>query len=209
MYKVRKLILIPILIFCISVIYLNHLRKDSFQEQKTLLSDLSNGEFNLTLNEMDNINTKYPSLAINTIPIKTLKSRYLNFHKRKNEANVLIDIALNENPYSVYSYYLKARILIEQNRNLKALDYLREAYRLSPETYYSTSIYVTLLGNFKLHQELLDIFPQIKLSSNWNIWNFYLLSLDNSRLEKNSQELNQIFSFARGKFKDKQINFNN
>ena len=209
MHKVRKLISIVILILCINVIYLNNLRNESFQLQKILLSDLSKGEYNLDLNDLDRIYTAYPNLAINTIPLKTIKSRYLNFYNLKNEADVLLDISITENPYSVYAYYLKSRILIEQNKNIQALDYLKMAFKLSPRTNYSSSVYFTLLGNLGMYQELINIYPTIKSIPDWSLWQFYLLALNNSKPQNNLNEFNEIISFARTIFNEKEINFNN
>ena len=209
MYKVRKLILIPILILNIYVIYLNSLRKESFKVQKVLLNDMSTGEFNLQLNQINDLNDQYPSLAINTIPIKTLKSRYLNFYNLKKESMSLLNISLLENPYSVYSFYLKSRILIDQNRNLEAISYLRQAFKISPGTTYSSSLYVTLLGDLKLYKELIDIFPQLKLIPDLNIWRFYISALKISTPNKNLQEIDSIISFGKNKFKNKKIFFNN
>ena len=167
----------------------------NFQVTKILLSDLSKGEYNLDLNDLDRIYTISNLYKYNSF--KTIKSRYLNFYNLKNEADVLLDISITENPYSVYAYYLKSRILIEQNKNIQALDYLKMAFKLSPRTNYSSSVYFTLLGNLGMYQELINIYPTIKSIPDWSLWQFYLLALNNSKPQNNLNEFNEIISFAR------------
>lgn len=174
--KNKNLFSILLFFIMISSVYLQNSVFNSYKFQKILLSDLSNNTNSFSLPQIKDI-PEYPSLAVNSIPIKSIKARYLLDYDQIIIANEFADEGLISNPYIVYSYYIMARILLKERKIYKSLDYLRKGFEISKNVDYLSSLYFSLLSNLNLKNELIDIFPSIKNSKNQNIWKFYYLSV--------------------------------
>lgn len=177
MYKFRNLILIFFLILNLGITYLNYLRNESFKYQKILIKDISDGNFSINEVQIDKFNFNYPSLAINTIPNKTIKARYLTQFNKEEDAIRLLNSSISENPFSVYTYYMLARVNIKQNNLYEALDNLRKGFEIQPNTNYLSVLYFSLLSELNLKNELFESINKISLSNNFEIWRFYYLSI--------------------------------
>jgi tetratricopeptide (TPR) repeat protein len=121
-----------IILVYIGVLFLNLLRFNSQVLQKTLLSDLAYNKYNIDKGELDKINYYYPELTANLIPITTLIARYHLHYKDFNKAINFGKKGIESNPYLAYTYYSVARIYLEKNNLSKGFEYIKEAYRLSP-----------------------------------------------------------------------------
>lgn len=175
MHKILSLILVFLL--SIFTCYLNKLRNESFKNQKLLLYDLNNGVFNYNLDQINSVNVNYPSLSINTIPLKTLKARYLINFGKNQEAMSLLESSLEENPFSQYPIYLISREFYKTGNLTTALKYLRVGFEINQNTPYLSSFYFSLLSLLNLQKELIDAFDKIIESDNPDIWKFYYLSI--------------------------------
>ena len=125
------------------VVFLNFKRYESYFIQKTLLYDLSENRISL---KVENLSTfYYPSLAINTIPIKSLISRYyINEKDNLNALRLLQDSNL-DNPYLPITNYLTSRFYIEQKNDLKSsFIYIKKAYDQSPKIESISELYFAL-----------------------------------------------------------------
>jgi len=163
------------------------------------LSDLSNNTNSFSLSQIKDI-PEYPSLAVNSIPIKSIKARYLLDYDQIIMANEFADEGLIINPYIVYSYYIMARILLKERKLYKSLDYLRKGFEISKNVDYLSSLYFSLLSSLNLKKELIDAFDKIIESDNPDIWKFYYLSI------KELSDSNQDFIDIVVKTASKQLN---
>ena len=161
------------------IVYLNLLRFNSFQNQVNLIEDLSNNTYEFNVENLLNKSYPYPSLTVNSIPINTLKARYLINLNQIDEALRSIDEGLRYNPYMIYSHYLKARIYLSQNKLISSLEFLREGFKISPNNSYLTPLYFTLLGQLNQKEELIGVFDTISGINNIEVWKYYFLSLKN------------------------------
>lgn len=121
-----------IILVYIGVSFLNLMRFNSHRLQKTLLSDLALNIYNVDKVELDKINYYYPELTVNLIPITTLIARYHLHYNHFDKAINFGKKGIQSNPYLAYTYYLVARIYLEKNNLSKGFEYMKEAYRLSP-----------------------------------------------------------------------------
>ena len=191
----KNLSLILIFLLSISTSYLNYLRNESFKNQKLLLYDLNNGFFNYSLDQINLLDVNYPSLSINTIPLKALKARYLIYFEQNQEALSLLKSSLNENPFSQYPFYLIAREYYKEGKLNIAVNYLRKGFEIKYSTPYLSSFYFSLLSSLNLKKELIDAFDKIIESDNPEIWKFYYLSIINL-LDSNQDFVNTVVKTA-------------
>jgi len=197
--KNNNLFSISLFFIMISSVYLQNSVFNSYKFQKILLSDLSNNTNSFSLSQIKDI-PEYPSLAVNSIPIKSIKARYLLDYDQIIMANEFADEGLIINPYIVYSYYIMARILLKERKLYKSLDYLRKGFEISKNVDYLSSLYFSLLSSLNLKKELIDAFDKIIESDNPDIWKFYYLSI------KELSDSNQDFIDIVVKTASKQLN---
>jgi tetratricopeptide (TPR) repeat protein len=140
------MILRNILLILISVIiiYLNFLRLNSFILQPIILGDFANNTISISSNEINKIDYLYPTLAINTIPMSTLVSRY---QMKKNNFSASINLCkdgIEANPYLAFSDYQLSRIYTELKMFNKAYHHIEKAYKLSPNIISISALYEAL-----------------------------------------------------------------
>lgn len=168
---------------------------NSYQDQTILLGDISNNNFTFTQSEIENINHKYPSLAINSFPIASLKARYFDKYGDLKTALELSKMGIISNPSIADTYYIKARIHISMNDFTNALDELRKAIKISIRKNYISALYFTLLSELNYQQELIDNFEVFKYSNDIETINFYLLALKTVLGENNPFYISALKNF--------------
>jgi len=133
-----------LIFFSLIVIYLNFLRLESFILQPILLYDIANDEISFTYNQAKERIKNYPSLAINTIPMKSLLSKYAVDSKNLDTAISLLEESKDLNPYLAFSNYQLSRIYIQLNDYDKAFEYIKIAFKLSPNITSISALYKAL-----------------------------------------------------------------
>ena len=78
-----------------------------------LLQDFNSNQYNLPINQLENIVPSIPNITVTTIPIKSIKARYYFKAKKYRKAIELIDEGTKANPYLFYSEILKSQIYQE------------------------------------------------------------------------------------------------
>ena len=133
-----------LIFFSLFIIYLNYIRLESFILQPKLLYDLANDEVSYEFNQINNKIKNYPSLAINTIPINSLLSRYAIVSQNFDDAIRLLEQGNKQNPYLAFSNYQLSRIYIQLNDYDKAFKYIENAYKQSPNIISISALYNAL-----------------------------------------------------------------
>lgn len=133
-----------LIFFTLVTIYLNFLRLESFIIQPKLLNDLANDKVSFEYKQIKKEIKNYPSLAINTIPIKSLLSKYAIDSKNFDVAIELLEQGNKLNPYLAFSDYQLSRVYIQLNDYDKALKYIDKAYKLSPNIISISALYKAL-----------------------------------------------------------------
>lgn len=153
---------------------------NSYVDQSSLLLDAVNDDYLLSINNYQNINSKYPSLALNSVPIMTYLSRYDTHKKDYKKAIKKLSLSLEKNPYSTYTKYLIARNYIFLNDLNSSQSILEEVFNDSPKIESSSALYFAVLGENKNISKLIYHFNDMKLIENKNLWNYYISSVKNS-----------------------------
>lgn len=133
-----------LIFFCFVSVYLNYLRLESFILQPHLLHDFANDEVSFEFNQIKNKIKNYPSLAINTIPINSLLSKYAIDSEKIDDAIRLLEQGNKLNPYLAFSDYQLSRIYIQLNDYDNAFIYIEKAYKLSPNIISISALYKAL-----------------------------------------------------------------
>ena len=106
----------------------NYLVLDSHRYQLVLLNDAKYGIYTFSINQLDKINYKYPSLALNSVPILTYVSRYFTEDDQFNYAVEQLKESLNSNPNSLFTKYHLSRNYIFLNDFKNAELYLQQIF---------------------------------------------------------------------------------
>jgi tetratricopeptide (TPR) repeat protein len=93
-----------------------------------LLQDFNSNNYNVPLNQVDNIVPDMPNITVTTIPINSVKARYYVNAKKYDKALTLLDKGKSANPYLYYSEILKSQIFQEQGKLDSAKVYARKAF---------------------------------------------------------------------------------
>ena len=101
--KIKKLIQLSFFIlaflFLIPSLIISNKVFESLKGQMYLLQDFNTNQYNLALNEVENITPNIPNITVTTIPINSIKARYFVQNKKYDKALKLIESGTNANPY--------------------------------------------------------------------------------------------------------------
>ena len=177
--KIKTRILIFAFI-CLSIffVFANYKKFVSSQIQVIFHKDLVEGSYYFKNDQITQIDINFPSLSHNMIPIKTYVARYYLNQKKYEDALYNINAAIEKNPFSVYSFYLKARIYLDMDQQKEALNYLEKSYLLSNSTDYVAALYFTLLLKNKDYEKLFSNYTNVENSLNKTIWSYYISAIN-------------------------------
>tara|TARA_B100000989_G_scaffold214088_1_gene162744 strand:+ start:3531 stop:4157 length:627 start_codon:yes stop_codon:yes gene_type:complete len=159
-------------------VYANYKKLLSSQLQVIFHKDLVDGSYSFNIDQLKEYDLDFPSLSFNMIPIETYLARYYLNQKKYEDALNNINAAIEKNPFSVYSFYLKARIYLDFGHQKKALNYLEKSYLLSNSTDYVAALYYTLLSENQNYKKLFSNYINVENSLNKNIWFYYLNAIN-------------------------------
>jgi O-antigen ligase len=91
-------------------IYVSNKVYESLKGQMYLLQDFNSNQYNLPLNQVDNVVPDIPNITVTTIPINSVKARYYVNAKKYDKAMALVEKGTKANPYLFYSELLKSQI---------------------------------------------------------------------------------------------------
>lgn len=166
----------------------NYFTFNSYRYQTILLNDAKNDKFTLSISELNNINYKYPSLALNSVPILTYISRYYTEENQFNYAIDQLKQSLVFNPNSLYTKYLLSRNYIFLNDFKSAEIYLEQIFDQSPKIESSSSLYLSVLEINQNINDLVNIYDNMIEVKSKIVWQYYLSALKNN-LESDSIKL--------------------
>ena len=156
-------------------IYTSNKVYQSLKGQMFLLQDFNSNQFNIPLNQVDNLVPDIPNITVTTIPINSVKARYYVNAKKYDKALTLIDKGTSANPYLYYSEILKSQIFQEQGKLDSAKVYAKKAFFGLPNNDLHASRYINLI-NLTRDREGLDIaFELLTAKNKLNNWKNYLI----------------------------------
>ena len=175
LFKKKYYIIYLTFLFLIPTLYINNSVYNSLKGQMFLLQDFNSNQFNVPLNQVDNIVPDMPNITVTTIPINSVKARYYVNAKRYDKAFALLDKGTSANPYLFYSEILKSQIFQEQGKLDSAKVYARKAFFGLPNNDLHASRYINLINLTRDKKALEEAFELLTYKNKENNWKNYLI----------------------------------
>jgi tetratricopeptide (TPR) repeat protein len=156
-------------------IYTSNKVYQSLKGQMFLLQDFNSNQFNIPLNQVDNLVPDIPNITVTTIPINSVKARYYVNAKKYDKALTLLDKGTSANPYLYYSEILKSQIFQEQGKLDSAKVYARKAFFGLPNNDLHSSRYINLISITRDKKALDEAFELLTNKNKENNWKNYLI----------------------------------
>ena len=176
-YKsISKGFLITSLILLLPSLYVSNSVYKSLKGQMFLLQDFNSNNYNIPLNQVDNIVPDMPNITVTTIPINSVKARYYVNAKKYDKALALLDKGTSANPYLFYSEILKSQIFQEQGKLDSAKVYAKKAFFGLPNNDLHASRYINLINITRDKSALDEAFERLTYKNKENNWKNYLIT---------------------------------
>jgi len=147
---------------------------ESFKGQLILLQDFNSNQFNVPLNQVDNIVPDIPNITVTTIPINSVKARYYVNAKQYDKALALLDKGVKANPYLFYSEILKSQIFQEKGQIDSALVYAKKAFFGLPNNDLHAARLINLINLKRDRESLEEAYALLTYKNKENNWKNYL-----------------------------------
>jgi tetratricopeptide (TPR) repeat protein len=141
-----------------------------------LLQDFNSNQFNLPLNQVDNVVPDIPNITVTTIPINSVKARYYVNAKKYDKALALLEEGTKANPYLYYSEILKSQIFQEKGQLDSAKVYARKAFFGLPNNDLHASRYINLINITRDREAIEDAFELLTAKNKAVNWKNYLIT---------------------------------
>ena len=174
-YKIKYNLIYLTFLFLIPTLYINNSVYNSLKGQMFLLQDFNSNQFNVPLNQVDNIVPDMPNITVTTIPINSVKARYYVNAKKYDKALALLDKGTSANPYLYYSEILKSQIFQEKGKLDSAKVYARKAFFGLPNNDLHASRYINLINLTRDKKALEEAFELMTYKNKENNWKNYLI----------------------------------
>ena len=151
----------------------------SLKGQMFLLQDFNSNQYNIPLNQLEDIVPKIPNITVTTIPINSVKARYFFNAKKYEKALDLLDKGTVANPYLFYSEILKSQIFEKQGKLDSAKVYAKKAFFGLPNNDLHASRYINLINLTGDRKSLDEAFELLTTKNKFNNWKNYLIIASN------------------------------
>ena len=167
--------LVLAILLALPTIYINNSVFNSLKGQMILLQDFNSNQFNLPINQVENVVPNIPNITVTTIPINSVKARYFVNAKKYDKAMTLLDKGTRANPYLYYSEILKSQIFQEKGQLDSAKFYARKAFFGLPNNDLHSTRYLNLINLTRDRNALEEAFDLITAKNKPNNWKNYLI----------------------------------
>jgi len=156
-------------------IYVSNKVYESLKGQMFLLQDFNSNQFNVPLNQLDNIVPDIPNITVTTIPINSVKARYYVNAKKYDKALELLEEGTKANPYLFYSEILKSQIFQEKGQLDSAKVYAKKAFFGLPNNDLHATRYINLINLTRDRAALEEAFELLTEKNKLSNWKNYLI----------------------------------
>jgi len=177
--KVNLLFMVLALAVLLPSLYVTNSVYKSLKGQMFLLQDFNSNQFNVPLNQVDNIVPNMPNITVTTIPINSVKARYYVNAKKYDKALALLNSGTSANPYLFYSEILKSQIFQELGQLDSAKVYARKAFFGLPNNDLHSSRYINLINITKDREALDEAYELLVAKNKFINWKNYLIIAKN------------------------------
>ena len=173
--KINTVFLILAILIVLPSIYVSKQVYESLKGQMFLLQDFNSNQYNIPLDQLDNIVPNIPNITVTTIPINSVKARYFVKLKQYDKALTLLDKGTFANPYLFYSELLKSQIYQEKGRLDSAKIFAKKAFFGLPNNDLHASRYLNLINITRDREALEEAFKPLTAKNKISNWLNYLI----------------------------------
>ena len=151
----------------------------SLTQQGRLLFEFNNGDYKLTLAELEQIEDDFPNLTETAMPIKAMKARYFYLNNQKEKAHKYALLGAKDNPQIYFGESLKSQFFLQEQKQDSAYYYSKLAFDNLPNNMPHYNLYMNSLVSMNDIQEINRVFYYVQsLAGDTSIlWQIYLRSL--------------------------------
>lgn len=172
-----------IIIFLLPLLLIHIISYNSLRKQGLLLYEFNNAQYNMTIDQLDEISHTFPNLTETAMPIKAIKARYYYLQGKKDLAHEMATKGAKDNPYIFFGENLKSQFFFQEGNIDSAYVYAKKAFDGLPNNMPHYDMYMKTLVSKKLYNEIDEAFERIiGLGGNDKlIWTIYIRSLAQTR----------------------------
>ena len=174
-HKINLTLITLGLIIIVPCLYVTNQVYNSLKGQMYLLQDFNSNNYNLPINQVDDIVPDIPNITVTTIPINSVKARYYLNAKKYDKALYLVNKGVKANPFLFYSEVLKSQIFEEQGILDSAKYYARKAFQGLPNNDLHSSRYLNIISKTRDKEELESAFELLTFNNKLLNWKNYLI----------------------------------
>jgi O-antigen ligase len=189
--KLNQLFLLLSITILLPSFFITNSVYKSLKGQMFLLQDFNSNQYNIPLNQLENLVPEIPNITVTTIPINSVKARYFVNAKQYDRALDLIRKGSGANPYLFYSEILKSEIFQKQGKLDSAKVNAKKAFFGLPNNDLHSSRYINLINLTGDKQALDEAFELLTQKNNLNNWKNYLLVASNINAGMSDPILNE------------------
>ena len=160
-------------------IIIHILSYQSLTQQGRLLYEFNNGDYKLTLAELDQIEDDFPNLTETAMPIKAMKARYFYLNNQKEKAHQYALLGAKDNPQIYFGESLKAQFFQTEQKKDSSYYYSKLAFDNLPNNMPHYNVYMNDLVLRRDVEEIHKTFDFVHSLAGDTpvIWNIYLTAL--------------------------------
>ncbi len=190
------------LITLVPSVYVTNSVYESLKGQMFLLQDFNSNQFNVSINQVDNIVPDIPNISVTTLPLNSVKARYYLNARKYDKAISLVENGTGANPYLFYSELLKSQIFTAKGRIDSAKFYAKKAFFGLPNNPLHTSNYINLINQTSDEDALEEMFDLLTAKNDINNWRNYLIvsarlntQRKDRRIIKRAEKASKLFPY--------------
>ena len=182
----QKFILGAILFLLIPGIIIHIISFNSLKKQGLLLYEFNNAQYNMTLDQLEEISHDFPNLTETAMPIKSMKARYYYLNNQKEKAFKLAEEGMKDNPEIFFSENLLSLFHYQEGNYNKAYIYAKAAFDGLPNNMPHYDMMMKVCAVLKKYDEIDNTFEKIMDYQNDDgnlklIWTIYIRTLAQTR----------------------------
>ena len=200
--KVNQLFLFLSISILLPSFYITNTVFKSLKGQMFLLQDFNSNQYNIPLNQIENLVPEIPNITVTTIPINSVKARYFVNANQYDRAIKLIERGTSANPYLFYSELLKSQIFSAQGKIDSAKVYAKKAFLGLPNNPLHTSNYINLISQTRDRIALEEMFELLTEKNDIINWRNYLVVANNlypqgskAKIKKQAYKASKLFPY--------------
>jgi len=174
--KMIKILISTLSIGALLTLFVNFQSYLTYKKQILLMADFNFGKYTINLLEYENIDFKWPSLSVTTLPLNAMIARYYENDNEYEKAIETLHKTKNLNPYLGWNDAILAASYFDQKKMDSAIYYSEKAYYKIPNNNLHIRLKLAAAKEMKNENLLDSVFDNAseRIKNDPEIWHHYL-----------------------------------